>query len=118
VNMWEQSAHEHGGSAGMLSPNSIWIEAGRRGVVDGRVGVGFSPAIMAAGVLQAWGTEGDGGGAGWLQEDDVVLVVLLIETERPCTDGSMGGRAAAEERGSSVLRSSDSGGGNGDWITW
>jgi hypothetical protein len=82
------------------------------------MGVGFSPAIMAAGVLQAWATEGGGGGAGWLQEHDVVLVVPLIGTERPCTDGSTGGRAAVEERGSPVLRSSDFGGGNWDWITW
>jgi hypothetical protein len=116
VNMWEQGAREHRGSAGMLSPNSIWTEVGRRGVIDGGVGVGFSLAIMAAGVLQAWATEGGGGGAGWLQEDDVVLVVPLIGTERPCTDGSTGGRAAAEERGSLALRSSDFGGRTCNWF--
>jgi hypothetical protein len=36
----------------MLSPNSIWIETGRRGVIDGGVELGFSPAAMATGVLQ------------------------------------------------------------------
>jgi hypothetical protein len=57
-------------------------------------------------------TEGGEGGAGLLQEDDVVLVVPLIGAEGPCIGGSTGGRAAAEERGSPVLRSGGSGGGN------
>jgi hypothetical protein len=52
---------------------------------------------MAAGVLRAGVTEGGEGGAGSLQEDDVVLLVPLVGVERPCTGGSTGGRAAAEE---------------------
>jgi hypothetical protein len=48
----------------------------------------------------------------------VVLMVLLIGAERPCIDGSTGGRAVAEEEGSPALRSGNSGGGNWDWITW
>jgi hypothetical protein len=39
--------------------------------------------------------EGGEGVAGLLQEVDVVLVVPLIGAGRPCTGGSMGGRAAA-----------------------
>jgi hypothetical protein len=62
ANTGEQGSHEHWGSAGMLSPNSIWTETGRRGVIDGRVELGFSPAGMAAGVLQSRAMEG---GEGW-----------------------------------------------------
>jgi hypothetical protein len=40
----------------------------------------------------------------------VVLMVLLIGVERACISGSTEGRAAAEERGSPVLRSGGSGG--------
>jgi hypothetical protein len=42
------------------------------------------------------GNRAEGGGAGSLQGDDVVLLVPLVGVERPCTDGSTGGRAAAE----------------------
>jgi hypothetical protein len=87
--------HEHRGSAGMLSPNSIWTEVSRGGVIDGGVELGFSPAAMVAGVLQARATEGGEGVAGSLQEDDVVRVVPLIGAGRPCIARSMGGRAAA-----------------------
>jgi hypothetical protein len=76
TNTGEQGAHELRGSAGMLSPNSIWTEVGRIGVIDGGVELGFSPAVMAAGVLQARATEGSEGGVGSLQEVDVVLMVL------------------------------------------
>jgi hypothetical protein len=75
----------------MLSPNSIWTEVGRRGVIDGGVELGFSPAAMVVGVLQARATEGGEGVAGSLQEEDVVLVVPLIGVGRPCIGGSMGG---------------------------
>jgi hypothetical protein len=75
ANTGAQGAHEHRGSAGMLSPNSIWTELGQRGVIDGGVELGFSPAAMVAGVLQARAMEGGEGVAGSLQEDDVVLVV-------------------------------------------
>jgi hypothetical protein len=51
ANMGRQGAHEHRGSAGMLSPNSIWTKLGQRGVIDGGVELGFSPAAMVAGVL-------------------------------------------------------------------
>jgi hypothetical protein len=114
--MGEQDAHEHRGSAGMLSPNSIWTEAGWRVVIDGGVELGFSPATMVVVVPQARATEGGEGGAKSLQKDDVVLVVPLIGVERPCIGGSMGGRAAAEERGSPALRSGDSGGRTCNWF--
>jgi hypothetical protein len=65
--MGEQGTREHRGSAGMLSPNSIWTDVGRRVVIDGGVELGFSPAVMAAGVLQARAMEGGEGGVGSLQ---------------------------------------------------
>jgi hypothetical protein len=112
VNMGVQGAREHRGSAGMLSPNLIWTETGRRVVIDGGVNLGFLPAAMAASVLQARVMEGGEGGAGSLQEDDVMLMVPLIGAERSCISGSTGGRAAAEERGLLALWSGDSGGEN------
>jgi hypothetical protein len=115
--MGEQGAHEHRGSAGMLSPNSIWTELGWRGVIDGGFELGFLLAAMATAVLQVRAMEGGEGVAGSLQEDDVVLMVLLIGAERVCIDGSTGGQAAAEERGSPVLRSGGSDEGKWDWIT-
>jgi hypothetical protein len=115
---WGNKVHRStGGVRGMLAPNSIWTEVGRRGVIDGGVELGFSPAAMATGVLQVRAMEGDEGVAGSLREDDVGLMVLLIGAERVCIDGSTGGRAAAEERGSPALRSSGSGEGKWDWIT-
>jgi hypothetical protein len=114
--MGEQDAREHRGSAGMLSPNSIWTEVGRKGVIDGEVELGSLPAAMAAGVLQARVMEGGAGGAGSLQEVDVVLMVLLIGAERACIGGSTGSRAAAEEEGSPALRSGDSGGRTCNWF--
>jgi hypothetical protein len=51
ANTGKQGAREHRGSTGMLFPNSIWTETGRRGVIDGGVEIGFSPAAMATGVL-------------------------------------------------------------------
>jgi hypothetical protein len=116
ANMREQGTREHRESAGMLSPNSIWTDVGRRVVTDGGVELGFSSAVMAAGVLQARAMEGGEGGAGSLQENDVVLVVLLIGAGRPCIGGSTGGRAAVEERGSPALRSGDSGGRTCNWF--
>jgi hypothetical protein len=86
-------------------------------VIDGGVELGFSPAAMVAGVLQARAMEGGEGVAGSLQEDDVVLTVLLIGAERVCIGGSTRGRAAAEEEGSPALRSGGSGEGKRDWIT-
>jgi hypothetical protein len=85
-------------------------------VIDGGVELGFSPAAMVAGVLQARAMEGGEGVAGSLQEDDVVLTVLSIGVERVCIDGSTGGRAVTEERGSPALRSSGSGEEKRDWI--
>jgi hypothetical protein len=79
-------------------------------VIDGGVELGFSPAAMATGILQVRAMEGGEGVAGSLQENDVVLMVLLIGPERVYIDGSMGGRAAAEEEGSPALRFDDSGG--------
>jgi hypothetical protein len=64
-------------------------------VIDGGVELGFSPAVMAAGVRQARATEGGEGVVRLLQEVDVVLVMPLIGAGRPCTGGSTGGRAAA-----------------------
>jgi hypothetical protein len=40
ANMGEQGTHKHRGSAGMLSPSSIWTEIDRRGVIDGGVELG------------------------------------------------------------------------------
>jgi hypothetical protein len=96
----------------MLSPNSIWTEISRGGVIVGGVELGFLPAVMAADVLQAGATNGGEGGVELLQEVDVVLVVLLIGAKRACASVSTGGRAAAEEESSLALRSGDLGGGN------
>jgi hypothetical protein len=65
-------------------------------VLDGRVDVGFLPAVMAVGVMWARAMEGGEGGAGSLQGDDVVLLVSLVEVERSCTGGSTRSLAAAE----------------------
>jgi hypothetical protein len=46
----------------------------------------------------------------------VVLMVPLIGSGRPCTSGSTGGRAAAEEEGSPVLRSGGSGAQERVWM--
>jgi hypothetical protein len=97
-NMGKQGAHEHWGSAGMLSPNLIWSETEQKVVIDGGVDFGLLPAAMATSVPRARATEGGEGGVGSLQEDDVVLMMPLVGVERLCTDGSAGGRAAAEER--------------------
>jgi hypothetical protein len=80
----------------MLLPCLIGPGMGQKVVFDGGVDFGLLPAAMAAGVLWARATEGGEGRAGSLQGDDVVLLVPLVRVERPCTDGSMGGRAAAE----------------------
>jgi hypothetical protein len=86
-------------------------------VIEDGVELGFLPAVMAAGVLQAGATKGGEGGAGSLQEVDVVLMVLLIGAERACASGSTGGRAAAEEESSPAQWSGDLGGGIWNWIT-
>jgi hypothetical protein len=82
----------------MLLPCLIWPGMGQKVVVDGGVDFGLLPVAMAAGVLRARATEGGEGGVGLLQGDDVVLLVPLVGVERPCTDRSTGGRAAAELR--------------------
>jgi hypothetical protein len=105
-----QGAHEHWGSAGMLSPNLIWSETGQRVVIDGGVDLELLPAAMAASVPWARAMEGGEGGAESLQEDDVVLMMPLVGVEGSCTGRSAEGRAAAEERGSSGLWSGSSGG--------
>jgi hypothetical protein len=108
VNMGEQGAHEHQGSAGMLSPNLIWSDTRRRIVLDGGVGVGFLPAAMAAGVPWARVMEGGEGRAESLPEDDVVLMMPLVGVEGSCIGRTAEYRAAAEERGSSALWSGSS----------
>jgi hypothetical protein len=112
ANMEEQGAREHRGSAGMLSPNLIWSETEQKVVIDGGVDLGLLPATMAADILRARATEGSEGGAESLLEDDVVLMMHLAGVGRLCSDGSAGGRAAAEKRGSSALWSGSSGGEN------
>jgi hypothetical protein len=97
VNMGKQGAHEHRGSAGMLSPNLIWLEIGRRVVLDDGVDIGFLPAATAIGVLRVRATEGGEEGPGSLQVNDVVLLTPWIMVERLCTGWSAEGRAAAEE---------------------
>jgi hypothetical protein len=66
VNMEGQGAHEHRGSAGMLSPNLIWSETEQKVVIDGGVDLGLLLAAMATGVPRARATEGGEGGAGSL----------------------------------------------------
>jgi hypothetical protein len=78
----------------MLLPCLIGLGMGQKLVVDSGVDFRLLPAAMATGVLRARATEGGEGGAGLLQGDDVVLLVPLVGVERPCTDGSTGGRAA------------------------
>jgi hypothetical protein len=112
ANMGKQGAHEHRGSAGMLSPNLIWSEMGQRAVIDGGVDLGLLPAAMAAGVLWARVMEGGEGGAESLPEDDVVLMMPLAGVGRLCTGWSAEGRAAAEERCPPALWSGSSGGEN------
>jgi hypothetical protein len=110
VNMEGQGAHEHGGSAGMLSHNLIWSETGQRVEIDGGVDLGLLPAAMAAGVLRSRAMEGGEGGAESLQGNDVVLMMPLVRVEGFCTGWSAEDRAAAEERGSLALWSGSSGG--------
>jgi hypothetical protein len=81
----------------VLSPCLIWLETGRRVVLDGEVNFRLLPAAVAACVLRAGVMEGGEGGVESLQGDDVVLLVPLVGVERPCTDGSTEGRAAAEQ---------------------
>jgi hypothetical protein len=45
-----QGAHEHRGSAGMLSPSLIWSETEQKVVIDGGVELRLVPAAMATGV--------------------------------------------------------------------
>jgi hypothetical protein len=96
--MGKQGSHEHRGSAGMLSPNLIWLEIGRRVVLDDGVDVGFLPAAMAIGILRVRAMEGGEEGAESLQGDDVVLLTPWVGVERLCTGWSAEGRAAVEER--------------------
>jgi hypothetical protein len=80
----------------MLLPCLIGPGMGQKVVIHGGVVFRLLPAVMAASVLRARVTEGGEGGAGSLQGGDVVLLVPLVRVERPCTDGSTGGRVAAE----------------------
>jgi hypothetical protein len=91
ANMEEQGAHEHRGSAGVLSPNLIWSQTGQRVVIDGGVNFGLLPTAMATGVLQAGATEGGDGGAESLQGDDVVLLKPWVRVERLCISWSAEG---------------------------
>jgi hypothetical protein len=86
--MEKQGAHEHRGSAGMLSPNLIWLEIGRRVVLDDGVDVGFLLAAMAIGVLRVRATEVGEEGAGSLQGDDVVWLTPWVGVERLYTGWS------------------------------
>jgi hypothetical protein len=58
VNMDRGGAHKHRGSVGVHFPYPIWSETGRKGVVDGEVDLGLSPAAMAAWCSASWGVEG------------------------------------------------------------
>jgi hypothetical protein len=66
----------------MLSPCLISSKTGRRVVLDGGVGVGFLPAAMAAGVLQAGALEGAGEVVEELQGDVAKLMVSSIGVEQ------------------------------------
>jgi hypothetical protein len=58
ANMDGGGAHEHSGSVGMQFQYLIWSEMGRKGVVDGEVDLGLSPAAMAARRSVDWGVGG------------------------------------------------------------
>jgi hypothetical protein len=47
ANLDDWDTHEHCGSVGMRFQYPIWSEMGRKGVVDGEVDLGLSPAAMA-----------------------------------------------------------------------
>jgi hypothetical protein len=57
VNMEGWSVHEHRGVVGMLFWYLVWLELGRKGVVDVEV-VRVSPAAMAARCSGGWGVGG------------------------------------------------------------
>jgi hypothetical protein len=50
--------HKHHGSVGMRFQYLIWSEMGRKGVVDGEVHLGLSPAAMAARRSAGWAIGG------------------------------------------------------------
>jgi hypothetical protein len=58
ANMDGGGAHGHRGSVGMRFQYPIWSEMGRKGVVDGEVDLGLSPAAMAARRSAGWGVGG------------------------------------------------------------
>jgi hypothetical protein len=72
----------------MRFPYSIWLETGRKGVVDGEVDLGLSPAAMAASVLLVRVLEGGGGVARELLRVGVVLLVPLAGVKRLCNGGA------------------------------
>jgi hypothetical protein len=109
-----QGAHEHRERVGMLFPYSIWSETERRVMLDGGMGVGFLPAVMAAGVLRATATEGGEGGARSLQGNEVVLLVPLVRVRRLCNGGATARPSGGGGRGSLALWSGSSGGGSWD----
>jgi hypothetical protein len=98
----------------MLSLYLIWSEIGRKVVLDGGVDVGFLPAAMAAGVLQARAPEEGGEVVEELLRVGVVLLVLVARVRGLCNSGATARLNGQRNSSSSALRSGCSGGGNGN----
>jgi hypothetical protein len=86
----------------MHFPYSIWLETGQKGVVDGELDLGLSPAVMVAGDLLVRVLEGGGGVARELLRVSVVLLVPLAGVKRLCNGGATvrpsGGGTGAHRR--------------------
>jgi hypothetical protein len=86
----------------MLFLCPIWLEAGRKGVVDGEVDLRLSPAVIAAGVLLVRVPGGSRGVARELLRVSVVLLVHLAGVKQLCNGGATarpsGGRTGARRR--------------------
>jgi hypothetical protein len=72
-------------------------------VLDGGVGVGFLPAAMAAGVLQAGAMKGGGEVVEELQGDVVKLVVSSIGVEKGRSKCSTAGRGGGGWRSTATI---------------
>jgi hypothetical protein len=81
--------HELCGSAGMLLLCSIWSETGWKGVVDGEVDLGLSPAAMVAGVLLVRVPRVGRGVSIEFLRVSVVLRVYLAGVKQLCNSGAM-----------------------------
>jgi hypothetical protein len=85
-------------------------------VLDGGVDVGFLPAVMAAGVLQAGAPEECGEVVEEPLRVGVVLLVLVAEVRGLCNSGATARPNGRRNSSSSALRSGCSSGGNKNWL--